>query len=350
MPAGWYSHLADLPLRIERCVLEGLSQSTAGAWTRHTTLVRLQGAGHEGVGEDVTYPTPEQLSFQQRGPLPLEGTYSFDAFTRKLDSLVLFPDDPVQPFSRLYRRWAVESAALDLALRQAGESFAGRLGLSAQPVRFCVSLGLGVPPSFARVDALRARVPGLEFKLDYDESWQPETVEELAARGCAQVVDYKGHYSGSFAGPRPDAEMYGNVARELPDVYLEDPLLDEACAAALAPHRARISWDAPLHSLSDVLDRPFMPRCINIKPSRFGRVAELLRVIEFCQARGIAMYGGGQFELGPGRGQNQLLASLFYPEGPNDVAPSLFNQDELPAELPSSPLAPKPTAMGFGWE
>ena len=27
------------------------------------------------------------------------------------------------------------------------------------------------------------------------------------------------------------------------------------------------------------------------------------------------------FELGPGRGQLQYLASLFHPDGPNDLAP-----------------------------
>ena len=34
------------------------------------------------------------------------------------------------------------------------------------------------------------------------------------------------------------------------------------------------------------------------------------------------MYGGGMGENGVGRGQIQLLASLFHPDGPNDVAPS----------------------------
>ena len=38
------------------------------------------------------------------------------------------------------------------------------------------------------------------------------------------------------------------------------------------------------------------------------------------------MYGGGQFELGPGRGQIQYLASVFHPDGPNDVAPTGFKK------------------------
>ncbi len=50
-----------------------------------------------------------------------------------------------------------------------------------------------------------------------------------------------------------------------------------------------------------------------------------------------------------GRGQNQYLASLFHADAPNDVAPSGFNLPTPPADLPSSPLAPAPSATGFRW-
>ena len=52
------------------------------------------------------------------------------------------------------------------------------------------------------------------------------------------------------------------------------------------------------------------------------------------------MYGGGQYELGPGRPQIQRLASIFYPDGPNDVAPSDYNEGDPRAGLPQSPLPP----------
>jgi hypothetical protein len=50
------------------------------------------------------------------------------------------------------------------------------------------------------------------------------------------------------------------------------------------------------------------------------------------------MYAGGQFELGVGRAQIQALASLFYPDGPNDCAPAAYNAPEPSAGLPASPL------------
>jgi hypothetical protein len=61
------------------------------------------------------------------------------------------------------------------------------------------------------------------------------------------------------------------------------------------------------------------------------------------------MYGGGMGELGVGRGQIELLAALFHPDAPNDVAPSAYNEDDPPGGLQASPLAPRPEATGFRW-
>ena len=117
----------------------------------------------------------------------------------------------------------------------------------------------------------------------------------------------------------------------------------------LEPHRDRITWDAPIHSVADIEGLPFPSRTINIKPSRFGSLRRLFDAYDYCAERGIAMYGGGQFELGVGRGQIQYLASLFHPETPNDVAPGGYNVAPLDPALPESPLAPAATPTGFRW-
>ena len=51
------------------------------------------------------------------------------------------------------------------------------------------------------------------------------------------------------------------------------------------------------------------------------------------------MYGGGMGEVDVGRGQIQLLASLFHADGPNDTAPRGYNAETPAAALPASPLA-----------
>ena len=83
-----------------------------------------------------------------------------------------------------------------------------------------------------------------------------------------------------------------------------------------------------------------------VKPSRFGTVRGLAECLDACEERAITMYGGGQFELGAGRRQIQRLASLFYADGPNDVAPSEYNEGGARPGLATSPLPP-PEDVGF---
>ncbi|MBA2569150.1 MAG: hypothetical protein H0V11_07360, partial [Actinobacteria bacterium] len=102
-------------------------------------------------------------------------------------------------------------------------------------------------------------------------------------------------------------------------------------------------------SVEDIEALPWEPRSINIKPSRFGSLRRLCDTYDYCEEKGIEPYGGGQFELGPGRGQIQYLASLFHPHAPNDVAPGDYNLYEPRAGLPRSPLEPQPEPTGFRW-
>jgi hypothetical protein len=78
-----------------------------------------------------------------------------------------------------------------------------------------------------------------------------------------------------------------------------------------------------------------------------GRCRSACVRAERCAEAGIALYGGGQFELGVGRGQLQVLASLFHADAPNDVAPGGYNAPEPQANLETSPLDPNLEQFGF---
>ena len=99
----------------------------------------------------------------------------------------------------------------------------------------------------------------------------------------------------------------------------------------------------------DVERLPFRPKMVNVKPSRFGALRELFGAYDYLAEHGIGAYGGGQFELGPGRGHIQYLASLFHPDTPNDVAPGGYNALEPEPGLPLSPLAVQASDVGFRW-
>jgi hypothetical protein len=139
------------------------------------------------------------------------------------------------------------------------------------------------------------------------------------------------------------------IARGLPDVWLEDPGLSDGCREALEPHLDRITWDLPVRSVADIEALPWPPRLLNLKPARFGSVRRLFATYDYCEAHGIRAYAGGMFEQGPGRGQLQYLASLFHPDGPNDLAPVEYNLQLNAGDLPRSPLPPEPHETGFRW-
>jgi hypothetical protein len=342
--------LVHLPLQIDDYELEPLIATVSSEFVRKSTVIHLRGAGEEGVGEDVTYEEVDHDILQKAGPLlPLSGHFTLGSFSEHLAGLSLFPEPPQREVSQLYRTWAYESAALDLALRQAHTTLHAALQRNPEPVRFVVSLRLGEPPSIEPVRRRLELYPGLRFKLDPTSSWDEPLIAALKSTGAVDSVDFKGLYVGSIVDQPADPLLYERVVEAFPEAWIEDPKLTPETDALLEAHRGRFSWDAPIHSIADIEALPYPPRMVNIKPSRLGGVRSLLDTYDYCAAHGLGGYGGGQFELGAGRGQIQYLASLFHADAPNDVAPTGYNLPETPAELPSSPLAPAPSAQGFRW-
>src|SRR2546430_17020061 len=101
---------------------------------------------------------------------------------------------------------------------------------------------------------------------------------------------------------------------------------------------------SPIHSIADVEGLPWPPRTLNCKPSRFGFLRELLDFYDYCQEQGIALYLGGMFELGPGRGSIQYHASLCHPSALTDVAPGPPTDPGPRGCLPPALADPAPQA------
>jgi O-succinylbenzoate synthase len=159
----------------------------------------------------------------------------------------------------------------------------------------------------------------------------------------------KGQYRNAAVAMDPDRDLYRRVFEGLPGAWIEDPAVADDTTALLDRHRNRITWDEPIQSVGDIEALPWPPRLLNLKPARFGSVRRLFETYDYCRAHGIGAYGGGMFEQGPGRGQLQYLASLFHPDGPNDLAPVEYNLQLRAGDLPRSPLLPAPHKTGFRW-
>ena len=268
------------------------------------------------------------------------GTRS-ESFSERLDELELFPVAPKRADARAHRRWAFESAALDLALRQSGLSLAAALDRRCEPVNFVVSMRLPEPPTADPVLRRLELYPDLRFKLDVSDSW----TEDADRRAGGDQGDRQRRLQGLLRGPDTDGgvepELYRLVAEGLPDVWLEDPALTPRCVRVLEEHLARITWDAPFGSVEDLVALPARPQYVNVKPSRLGTLRALLDAYDYLGAEGIRAYGGGQFELGPGAARSSTSRRCSIPTRPTTSRRSAYH--EIRAGLPASPLAPAPS-------
>ncbi|WP_028067962.1 hypothetical protein [Solirubrobacter soli] len=341
-----WERVRDLPLLVEGYRLEKLDGNELYGFDRITTQYRLFGGGTEGVGEDVGLFDENSEKLHALGPyLDLAGSWTLGSFVEHLatvDQWTVAP--PEWEMARAWRNWAFESAALDLALRQAGETLPSVVGRPVAPLRFVNSLGLGDPASSDGIARRVAANPSVGFKLDAAPDWTSSIVSELVELGCVATVDFKGRYGLPVEDEAALIAMYRVVLASFPDALFEDPHELEEVEALLEPVRDRLSFDAPIHRVGDITTRT-----INVKPSRIGGLRPLFEIYEWCAANGVAMYGGGMGELGIGRGQIELLAAVFHPDTPNDVAPSAFNAAELVDGLPGSPLVLDGLVPGFRW-
>ncbi len=184
-----------------------------------TTIVKLRGGGEEGLGEDVTY----MADLHDDVPVPdVAGSWTLESFFESLEGFPFFADPPEDNAAYDYRRWAWESAALDLALSQAGLSLGDAVGRVARPVRYVVSTRV------TNVEQVLELYPEMHFKLDPGPDWSDETIDRLAELACVDTADFKGVYRGSFGQP-PNPRLYRRIAEAFPDAWLEDPALDEPC-------------------------------------------------------------------------------------------------------------------------
>ncbi|HET7324981.1 MAG TPA: hypothetical protein VFJ06_11675 [Halococcus sp.] len=345
-----YERIADLPLHIEEYSLERHERETSSDFTRATTVVSLFSDDAVGQGEDVTYELEEHDALRDTDPeWDLAGEYTMKSFSAALDNIDLFfGRDPGETF-RHYRRWAFESAALDLALRQSKTNLGQVLDRRYDPVRFVISTRLGDSPATERIETWLDHYPDAEFKLDPTPDWTADVIEDLVATGAVRTLDLKGFYEGSGVDNPADPDLYRRIIDGFPEAVIEDPRLTDDTSELFAGEEGRVSWDYPITGVESIESLPFEPRWLNIKPSRFGTVESVLDSIEYCLERDIHCYGGGQFELGVGREHIQTLASLFYPDSPNDVAPSEYNAPEPRADLPESPLVAPAAPAGLGF-
>lgn len=330
-----FARIADLEVRIEEAGCRALDLAAAAGACPRSVEVVLHGGGESGSGEA---PAPDRnggaAAAFARATEAVVGRWRIHEFSSRLSRLGLGGR----------QRWAFESGALVLALRQAGTSLAEILDRPLRPIRYLLADGLGCPPDLALLASWRRRDRALGFALVADESWGDEVLSALATLGRIEVVDFR-----SFQRePLPAPELLRRVSAALPHAIFEDAALTEETRALLLERPGALSWDAAIYSTIEI--EALAPQAICVKPGRFGCWRRLLDAYDLCLVRGILCYAGGDGESGPGRRQLQYLASLFHADAPNDAAPvELRGADPAAlAEPPVNPLPPAAFDSAFG--
>jgi hypothetical protein len=189
----------------------------------------------------------------------------------------------------------------------------------------------------------------VRFKLDAEATWPPALVDEVAATGAVDTIDFKGQYGFEVEDPQALGALYDHVLAAFPDAYLEDPHDLPEIAQRLGDHLDRVSYDAPIRSAEDIGATPLAARVVNVKPSRIGSLRALFEVYARCARERRPMYGGGMGELGVGRGRSSCSPRCSTPTRPTTWRRAPTTRTTRPGGLPASPLAPRPDATGFRW-
>ena len=247
-----------------------------------------------------------------------------------------------------------------------------------------------MPPTAERLHAALAALPVVIDEAhcratvidvpSYPDEPRPTSIVTLSGGGTSGVGEHVGWTTAAHAGFRDEivprvpcgawqvgtwAAAMATVARDPYErAALEAAVIDLALRQAgtgcyglvgAAPtddwptrtYAGRVTADGWLRQAADLEALPAPPAAVNLKAGRMGGVLEMLACAAAAQARGLPIYMGGMFELGPGRRQLQTLAALLSPDGPNDVAPIALA--DRPAPRPPR-LVVDPTQAGFGAE
>ncbi|HEY3713783.1 MAG TPA: o-succinylbenzoate synthase [Jatrophihabitantaceae bacterium] len=322
---------------------------------REVVLVRVVAADAEGWGECVAMSAPRYSSEYVDA--------AADVLRRFLvPALLALPDPDVYRAERAFARFkghpmakaALESAVLDVALRESGTSFGAFLGAVHDTVPAGVSVGImdSVPELLNAVDGYLDE-GYLRIKLKIEPGWDVAPVRAVRERYGAELllqVDANTAYTLADARHLAKLDPFDLLLIEQP--LPEHDLAGHASLAQLV--RTPICLDESITSAAVAVHAISIgaTRIVNIKPGRVGGYLEARRIHDVCAAHGIPVWCGGMLETGIGRAANVALAALpnFTLPGDTSASDRYYTRDITDPFLLEDGHVRVPTGAGLGVE
>jgi len=129
----------------------------AGSPGLHRRTAQRPGPRWRGRGQHVGPDRSDRVPSRRESAHLVAGAHSFNEVSTLLGLANLFPVEPIRDSACFYRRWAFESAALDLALRQSGLSLQDAVCRPARPVNLWHPFGSATFRASTRARAARRR-------------------------------------------------------------------------------------------------------------------------------------------------------------------------------------------------
>ena len=319
-------------------------------WTRHTTVFHLHGGGTEGIGEDVVWD-PDDQQRQQRGRAGARHRRDCGRSTTSREHLAeldLFHgrDAGVSRPYATYRRWALESAALDLALRQAGEPLHEVLGREPQPLTLRRLPAPRRPAQRRRRRRPPRRLRGRPLQARRRADLERGADRRAGRHRLGRRHRLQGRLQGHDRRRRHRSRALPALRRGVPGRLAGGPRPDRARGRrrARAPPRPHHLGRARSTRSTTFASSPSRPKTLNCKPSRFGPLSALFDFYDFCERRG---HRASTAAASPSSARAAARCSCSrrcsIPTRPNDVAPAGWDQAELPRHgAPDEPAGPLP--------
>lgn len=246
---------------------------------------------------------------------------------------------------------ALETAVLDVWLRQREQSLADYLGAVRTEVDCGVSVG--IPSS---IEALLEEVASYvdagyrRIKLKIEPGWDVEAVRAVRAAW----PDMPLQTDANQAYTRDDADVLAAMD-EFDLLLVEQPLPeDDLRGHALLAERITtpVCLDESIISVAtaDTAIAFGATSVINIKPGRVGGYLEAKAIHDLCSDRGIPVWCGGMLETGIGRAANVALAALpgFVLPGDTSASSRYFATDITEPFVLDDGRLDVPTDPGIG--
>ena len=282
--------------------------------------------------------------------LPLAGEWTLDTFSQHLETLPLFEHEPERHAYLDYRRWAFESAALDLALRQAG-SLARRRGRARAAAghlrRVLRTRGAAFDRAPPRVPRALPDAP-LQARREHPTG-RTRSVAELADARLRRLDRPQGPvHAARSSTTLPTRSSTDGSIEAFPDAWLEDPALTPETEPLLEPHADRVTWDAvdPLGRRHRGAALAAAHRERQAVPVRHGRAA-LRRLRLLRPAAGSAPTAAASSSWRSAAARSSCSPRSSTRTRRTTSRPGGYNATEPATGLPASPLTVAPRATGF---